>query len=73
MSRAEHIAWVKIRALGYVDAGDVPQALASYLSDMGKHPEADPGHVVRELAASMSAAGRLNTAKAMREFINGTH
>jgi hypothetical protein len=39
MERAEHLAWCKQRALEYLDAGDVENAVASMGSDMGKHPE----------------------------------
>jgi len=39
MTRAEHLAWSKKRALEYVDRGDLAQALASMVSDMGKHDE----------------------------------
>ena len=38
-SRAEHLAWCKARALEYVDRGELNQALASFTSDLGKHPE----------------------------------
>ena len=72
MTRQEHIAWVKQRALEYLP-NDIEQAFASYISDMGKHPEADPSRVVRELAFSLKYTGRLKTAKQMREFIEGTN
>lgn len=39
MSRAEHLAWAKQRALEYVDAGDLKNAVASMGSDLGKHPD----------------------------------
>lgn len=39
MTRAEHLAWAKERALEYVIAGDVLGAIASMLSDLRKHPE----------------------------------
>ena len=39
LSRAEHLAWCKQRALEYCDMGDVNQAYASMGSDLGKHPE----------------------------------
>ena len=41
MTRAEHLAWCKQRALEYVDRGDLKNALASMGSDMRKHPETD--------------------------------
>jgi hypothetical protein len=39
MDRAEHLAWCKQRALEYLDAGDMNNAVASMESDMRKHPE----------------------------------
>lgn len=39
MTRAEHLAWCKQRAMEYVAANDYPNAVASMLSDLGKHPE----------------------------------
>jgi hypothetical protein len=39
MTRDEHLAWAKKRALEYLDAGDPAQAFTSMLSDMTKHPE----------------------------------
>ena len=46
MDRLEHLAWCKTRALEYVESGDLPSAVASMTSDMGKHPEnAVPPHL----------------------------
>lgn len=39
MTRDEHMAWCKKRALEYLDAGDLNNAVTSMLSDLGKHPE----------------------------------
>ena len=39
MTREEHLAWCKQRALEYLDAGDIKNAVTSMLSDLGKHPE----------------------------------
>lgn len=38
-TREEHLAWCKARALEYLDAGDVANAIASMMSDMTKHQE----------------------------------
>lgn len=38
-TREEHLAWCKQRALEYVDAGDLVNAVASMGSDLQKHPE----------------------------------
>ena len=39
MNRAEHLQWCKARALEYVDNNAIPAAFASFVSDMGKHPD----------------------------------
>ena len=36
-TRAEHLAWCKERALEYVEAGDLRNAVASMGSDLSKH------------------------------------
>lgn len=39
MTRADHLSWAKQRALAYIDAGELPSAVASMVSDCHKHPE----------------------------------
>jgi hypothetical protein len=39
MTRTEHLAWCKRRALEYLDDGDLANAVASMGSDLDKHPE----------------------------------
>jgi hypothetical protein len=39
MTRAEHVAWAKARALEYVEAGNYQDAMSSMMSDLGKHPD----------------------------------
>ncbi len=68
MTRAEHLAWCKQRALEYVDAGDVNQAFASMVSDLGKHPET-ANHSAIQLGMMMLMAGHLSDAQKMRLFI----
>jgi hypothetical protein len=41
MTRAEHVAWAKARALEYVEAGEYDMAMASMMSNLNKHPEID--------------------------------
>lgn len=36
MTRGEHLAWCKDRALAYVERGDLVSAVASLISDLGK-------------------------------------
>ena len=65
--------WCKRRALEYLKPGQyfsLDDAMASMLSDLGKHDETR-GHVAGELMIQMRAAGRLGTAEEMRKFIEG--
>jgi hypothetical protein len=39
MTREEHLNWAKTRAFEYLDRNEPDNALASILSDLGKHPE----------------------------------
>jgi hypothetical protein len=41
LTRDEHLAWCKRRALEYVDADDLPHAVASTASDLKTHPDSD--------------------------------
>lgn len=38
MTRAEHFAWCKQRAVEYVERGELANAVTSMLSDLSKHP-----------------------------------
>ena len=65
----EHLAWCKQRALEYVDAGDLTNAVASMGCDMNKHPE-----TASPMLTYLIAAGLLlieNGPDAVREWING--
>jgi hypothetical protein len=39
MTRDEHLAWAKQRALEYLDRGDITNAITSMASDLGKCAE----------------------------------
>jgi hypothetical protein len=41
LTRDEHLAWCKRRALEYVNAGDLTHAVASMASDLKTHPDTD--------------------------------
>jgi hypothetical protein len=41
VTRDEHIAWCKRRALEYVDADNLSHAVASMASDLKTHPDTD--------------------------------
>lgn len=68
--RAEHLAWAKERALGYVDQGELDNALASLMSDLRKHPDT-ADHAAMELGMMLMMAGHLSTTRDMRDFIEG--
>lgn len=70
MTRSEHLAWCKQRALEYVDIGDLDQAMASMLSDLGKHKET-ANHVGKDLFVLERMSGRLTTPREVRKFIEG--
>jgi hypothetical protein len=70
ISRAEHLAWCKKRALEYVDVGDVNQAFASMGSDLRKHDETR-NHAGIELGMMLLMSGRLSSPAEMRTFIEG--
>jgi hypothetical protein len=70
MDRNEHLAWAKTRALPYLDAGDTTNAIASFVSDLGKHPDTQD-HVVKGLIAMHIAAG-LTDDRTVRGLIEGT-
>ncbi len=72
-TRAEHIAWVKQRALLELVLGGpmaVPKAIASFLSDLRKHPDT-ARHDAIELGARLALFGQLSTADEVRHFIDG--
>lgn len=70
MTRAEHLAWSKERALQYAEAGDTSQAAASMASDLRKHPDlAD--HAGIELMTLSLFGGFLNNPRDLRDMIEG--
>jgi hypothetical protein len=74
MTRAEHLAWAKERALAFLTfrPPDLTSAFASLASDLYKHPETR-GHIGIELGVMQLAAGHLSTPQQMKEFIEGFH
>lgn len=70
MTRQEHVKWAKDRALQYVDSGDLTNAYASMVSDLGKHPETE-GHPAITLGMMLMMDGSLSTKHEMRKFIEG--
>lgn len=70
MTRAEHLAWCKARALEYVDQGKLQDAFASMGSDLGKHPDT-AAHAGIAMGMMLLVGGLLNEPHEMRHFING--
>lgn len=70
MTRDEHMAWCKKRALEYIDRGDIPNAVTSMASDLGKHPETE-GHIGINLGMMMLMSGSLSDPREARRFIDG--
>jgi len=70
MTRDEHLTWCKQRALEYVDAGELANAVASMGSDLSKHEDtrnpANDGLVAIGLMYVMQ-----NDAAAVRRWIKG--
>lgn len=70
MTRAEHLAWAKQRALEYCDRGQRHQAFASLVADLKRHPEtAEHGGI--DLGMMELYVGGLETTTKMRAFIEG--
>jgi hypothetical protein len=71
-----HLAWAKERALEYLHRGDVVHAVASMISDLGKHEETrelrTPELVRRGSQAALDdAAEALVDAPRVRRWIEG--
>mgnify|MGYP001612887587 CR=1 FL=1 len=68
-TRDEHLAWCKQRALRLMEKGDLPEAFASMVRDLNKHPETK-GHRGIHLGEGLLWEGHLSRAE-MRKFIEG--
>ena len=69
MTRAEHLAWCKRRALAYLPDNPA-EAFASMSSDLDKHDET-ARHIGVEIGMQMMMSGLLQGPGQMREFIEG--
>jgi hypothetical protein len=69
MTRAEHLQWSKDRALAYLP--DVTNATASFVSDLGKHPDLKD-HMVMKLIALHIMSDLLDE-RTCRGLIEGTN
>lgn len=70
MTRAEHLAWCKTRALAYVDSDNPQEGITSMLSDLRKHPETK-SHAGSELGIMLMLGGHLSSPSEARRFIEG--
>lgn len=71
MTAAEHFTWAQGRALAYLDAGDPINAMASLVSDLGKH-EGTAGILRPDLRSLMYQEYMLSgRASDVRRFIEG--
>jgi hypothetical protein len=70
MTREEHLAWCKKRALEYIDHGQCREGITSMMSDMRKHPETK-SDALDALALGLMINGSLDSIHEAREFING--
>jgi hypothetical protein len=69
MTRAEHLQWCKDRALEYVEAGLLDQAMASFCSDWRKHD--DMGSMPTVLIQLGTMYAMSGNAEDMRRWITG--
>jgi len=70
MSRAEHIAWAKKRALKYLESNNLKDAFISMLSDLKKHDELKH-HIGIDLGWIELVTGMLQDSHRMRHWIEG--
>jgi hypothetical protein len=72
VDRAEHMAWCKQRALDELERGSKAGALASMISDLGKHPETESSVKMGGMLMTMQLLdGQLDTPEQLRKFIEG--
>jgi len=70
VTRAEHLAWAKERALEYADRGETASAIASLRSDLGKHPDtASSARIIDELMFPLALTGDFERPGELRKFI----
>lgn len=72
MNRAEHLKWCKQRAIEYVQKGNLQEAYASMLSDLGKHEDTRSAQgLCGSLGMALMVSGQLSRPDQMRDFIEG--
>ena len=68
MTRSEHLAWCKQRALECCDSGDAEEAFSSMASDLRKQPETAHHNATIMLGMHLMMIGDLDTPEKMRKF-----
>jgi hypothetical protein len=69
LTRAEHMAWAKERALKYADRGETGLAMSALIQDLGMHPETEGSvSVVIELMMPLAMMGGASSASLARRF-----
>ena len=72
MTRVEHLAWCKERALAALDGGDVAGAVASMLFDLGRWDEPlYAPEIFQVLAADGLLHARFGDTAGLRRWIEG--
>ena len=66
-SRKEHMEWAKGRANEYLDKGHCVDAVSSFMSDLGKHPETEP---LQQMVMMYAMMVRNDDIEGIRRFIN---
>lgn len=69
LTRSEHLAWAKRRALEYVERGELDNAIASLLSDLQKHEETQTS--TGPLLLMMGVTEKERGPDAVRRWIEG--
>lgn len=69
MTRGEHLALCKKRALQYLQIGEVQNAVASMMSDLTKHPET--ANLMEGGILGMMGLSSMNSAGEARRYIEG--
>jgi hypothetical protein len=70
VNAAEHFDWAVGRAMEYVEMGDAGNAMASLVSDLGKH-EGTSGILNEDLLFLFTGEVMLDGARGARRFIEG--
>jgi hypothetical protein len=70
ITRSQHIAWCKERALAELEAGNLDDAFLSMMSDLSKHSDAISPEIAL-LSTTLFTQGHLKTPEQMRHWIEG--